>query len=139
MSTHYMCIYTVPSEPVSLRYENVTASSIRLFWDPPLQPNGVILDYRVMYIEAVTDITVTMSGIDPMSRTSGLLIDPLMEYHYYDVRVAARTDKGFGNYSQPLTVLTNEHGTNIQCVTRNPYLNPYQPSCPGSPVGRALT
>ena len=28
----------------------------------------------------------------------------------YSVRVAASTDKGFGPYSSPLEVLTDEHG-----------------------------
>ena len=104
----------MPSEPVNLSYENVTASSITLSWEPPLEPNGVILQYRVTYVEAVTNRTVTIQNLDPaiLGNTS-LLIEDLMEYHYYEMRVAARTDKGFGNYSAPLTVLTDEHG---KCV-----------------------
>ena len=104
----------MPSEPVNLSYENVTASSITLSWEPPLEPNGVILQYRVTYVEAVTNRTVTIQNLDPaiLGNTS-LLIEDLMEYHYYEMRVAASTDKGFGNYSAPLTVLTDEHG---KCV-----------------------
>ena len=40
----------------------------------------------------------------------GVVLEPLMEYHVYVVTVAASTDKGFGNYSLPLDVLTDEHG-----------------------------
>ena len=100
----------MPSEPVNLRYENVTATSIRLFWDPPLEPNGILQYYRVMYVEAVTGRTVTIPDILPGSENTGLLIEPLMEYHEYVMTVAASTDKGFGNYSDPLDVLTDEHG-----------------------------
>ena len=103
----------MPSEPVNLSYENVTASSIKLFWETPLELNGVILHYRVTYMEAVTNITMATPNLDPAMRTGGLLIEDLMEYHYYEMRVAASTDKGFGNYSAPLTVLTDEHG---KCV-----------------------
>ena len=64
-------------------------------------------------MEAVTSRTITIQSVDPEIRTGGLLIEALMEYHYYEMRVAASTDKGFGNYSAPLTVLTDEHG---KCV-----------------------
>ena len=65
-------------------------------------------------MEAVTNRTITIQSVDPEIRTGGLLIEELMEYHYYEMRVAASTDKGFGNYSAPLTVLTDEHGTCVR-------------------------
>ena len=37
------------------------------------------------------------------------MIDELMEYEEYVVVVAARTNRGVGNYSDPLNVLTLEH------------------------------
>ena len=51
-----------------------------------------------------------MEGILPGREEDGFLVDQLMEYHVYNVSIAASTDKGFGNYSLPLTVLTDEHG-----------------------------
>ena len=61
-------------------------------------------------MEAVTERTVMIPDILPGSESEGLLIEPLMEYHEYVMRVAASTDKGFGDYSEPLNVLTDEHG-----------------------------
>ena len=107
---HFNSLLTVPSEPINLRYENISASSIRLFWDPPPEPNGVLQSYRVTYVESGTERTVMESDIEPGNETSGFVVEPLMEYHEYLVTVAARTDQGFGDESLPLDVLTEEHG-----------------------------
>ena len=106
-----LSLFAVPSVPLNLSYVNVTASSIRLFWDAPNQPNGILLSYRVTYTEEGTERVVTVDDIDPGRESECLLVEPLMEYHGYEVVVAASTDKGFGNYSLPLNVLTEEHGT----------------------------
>ena len=105
-----------PSEPLNLTYENVSAISIRVFWDPPAERNGILENYTLMYEEFGTGQVVTVSDIPPGSESEGVVVEPLMEYHMYSVRVAASTDKGFGPYSNPLEVLTDEHGTYIICV-----------------------
>ena len=108
-----LSITTVPSEPVNLTYENVTAASIRLHWDPPTEPNGVLESYKLMYVEAETERVVIVGNITLGMESEGYLVEPLLEYHRYVMMVAASTDKGFGNYSLPLNVLTDEHGTYI--------------------------
>ena len=44
------------------------------------------------------------------ARNQSVKIEQLMEYHEYTIVVAASTDKGFGPDSDPLNVLTDEHG-----------------------------
>ena len=92
-------------------YENITADSIRVYWDPPAESNGVLESYRLMYTEVITNTTSVITDIEPQNT----LVTPLMEYEMYIVRVAASTDKGFGAYSDPLDVLTAEHGTTFIC------------------------
>ena len=92
-------------------YENITADSIRVYWDPPAENNGVLESYRLMYTEVITNTTSVITDIEPQNT----LVTPLMEYEIYIVRVAASTDKGFGAYSDPLDVLTAEHGTTFIC------------------------
>ena len=107
-----MCIlnpHTVPSEPLNLRYINISAISISVLWDPPAERNGVFHDYRLIYEEFGTGLTVVIR-IPPGNENDGVIVEPLMEYHMYSVSVAASTDKGFGPYSSPLEVLTDEHG-----------------------------
>ena len=119
----YTCIFSslfllVPSEPRNLSYVNVSASSIRVSWDPPLEKNGIILSYTLEYTELLTN-TTTYIDILPGSEQERVhvLIEQLMEYDEYTVRVAASTDKGPGSFSRTLNVLTAEHGMCIHgCV-----------------------
>ena len=108
----FTCIlnpHTVPSEPLNLRYMNNSAISITVFWDPPAERNGVLQNYTLMYEEFGTERMVFID-IPPGNESDGFVVEPLMEYHMYSVSVAASTDKGFGPYSRPLEVLTDEHG-----------------------------
>lgn len=43
------CFSTVPSKPQNLRVLNVTTTSIKISFNEPEQPNGVIHAYRVYY------------------------------------------------------------------------------------------
>ena len=107
----FICIlnlHTVPSEPLNLRYVNISAISIRVFWDPPAERNGVLQNYTLMHEEFGTGRMVFIN-IPPGNESEGVVVEPLMEYHMYSVRVAASTDEGFGPYSSPLEVLTDEH------------------------------
>ena len=69
-----------------------------------------------MYEEFGTEIVVVIPDIAPGNENGGFIVEPLMEYHMYTVTVAASTDKGFGNYSEPLEVLTDEHGIPKICI-----------------------
>ena len=118
----FICIlnpHTVPSEPLNLRYVNISAISIRVFWDPPAERNGVLQNYTLMYEEFGTGRMVFID-IPPDNESEGVVVEPLMEYHMYSVRVAASTDEGFGPYSSPLEVLTDEHGMDYNIIE---YLN----------------
>ena len=90
---------------------NITAIKIRVFWDPPKKKHGILENYKLMYEEFSTGLVVELADIPPGNESEGFVVEPLMEYHMYSVRVAASTDKGFGPYSSPLEVLTDEHGT----------------------------
>ena len=101
--------HAVPSEPLNLQYMNISAISIRVFWDPPAEGNGVLQNYRLIYKEFGTGQVVEIP-IPPGNESDGVVVEPLMEYHMYLVKVAASTDKGFGPNSTQLEVLTDEHG-----------------------------
>ena len=78
-----------------------------------MEPNGALESYKLMYVEAETERVVIVDDIAPEVVSEGYLVEPLLEYHRYVMMVAASTDKGFGNYSLPLNVLTDEHGTSL--------------------------
>ena len=113
----FLCVHTYihtyilgPSMPLNLRYENISAVSIRVFWDAPDQPNGVIEEYRLDITEVVTGIPRSTTSEPQSDFDNELVIDSLLEYERYTVVVTAATNRGFGNSSAPLEVLTLEHG-----------------------------
>ena len=86
-------------------------SAITVTWDEvlPIDQNGVIVTYMVMYIpqedfgESIGTNTTTVSELS-------VLLVGLLEYVNYTISVRAYTSKGAGPYSEPVTVLTNEAG-----------------------------
>ena len=83
----------------------MSAVSIRVYWEPPEQPNGIIESYTLN----ITDIDTGNTRVFDIIERPSQMIDELMEYEAYVVVVAARTNRGVGNYSDPLNVLTLEH------------------------------
>jgi hypothetical protein len=47
----FMIKISVPGKPVSLTFWNVTYTSLDMQWVPPLQPNGIIIKYKLTYQE----------------------------------------------------------------------------------------
>ena len=89
-----------------------------MFWDPPLEKNGIILNYTLEYKELVTGMTFEIHiPLGSEQERVHVLIEQLMEYDEYEVKVVASTDKGSGNYSRTLNVLTAEHGMCIHVCT----------------------
>jgi len=86
-------------------YQNLTATSIHVFWSPPAEPNGIIDNYTVEYMELPTGENFTKEGI----RATMADLTGLMEYERYIVVVYAFTDKGRGEGSDQLMVRTLEH------------------------------
>ena len=41
----------VPSAPQNVTGEQLNATAVRLQWDPPESPNGIITGYQVTYYE----------------------------------------------------------------------------------------
>ena len=97
-------ISLVPTAPLNLRYRNISSSSIELSWDPPNNFRGPNEGYQVMYTRVETGYTQTMSDITSTS----VNITDLQIYEEYTITVVALSDKGIGETSVPLTVITDE-------------------------------
>ena len=91
----------------------VSSTIISVTWDmvPPIDQNGIITMYEVMYqpLEIfngnISTQTINLSGIE----MSVFLID-LQEFVSYNISVRAYTSVGAGPYSDEVTVLTLEDG-----------------------------
>ena len=75
----------------------------------PIDQNGVITMYEVMYTPLEDFDGAIMTRTTNVTELSVLLVD-LEEYVNYTISVRAYTSVGAGNYSDPVTELTNEDG-----------------------------
>ncbi|XP_016308448.1 phosphatidylinositol phosphatase PTPRQ-like [Sinocyclocheilus anshuiensis] len=79
----------VPSSVQNVSYQNLTSTSIRVTWEPPLNPNGKITHYTV-YAENL----LTNQQLQKMTDTTTAVLTGLDKYSSYKVRVAASTAIG---------------------------------------------
>ncbi|MEQ2299302.1 hypothetical protein AMECASPLE_013839, partial [Ameca splendens] len=94
------------SPPRNLTLYNHTAVSVWLTWEPPLEPNGVVIKYGFRIQDLITQ-TVThrnSSGPSAMEHLSGF-----RPHSSYEISVYSYTRVGHGNqFSNPVTFTTNE-------------------------------
>ena len=82
--------------PLNVKIVNTTSSSITLTWDPPLEPNGIILGYDVMYYECQESNIKNIHGsINERKHT----INHLHPYRCYRMHVACKSSGGSGEFS----------------------------------------
>ena len=93
----------------------VSPTSIMVTWDmvPPIDLNGVITMYEVLYIPKETFGGALGPHTMNVSTTSALL-DDLQEFVNYTISVRAYTSAGEGPYSDGVTVVTFEDGRYFQ-------------------------
>ncbi|XP_036006075.1 phosphatidylinositol phosphatase PTPRQ [Fundulus heteroclitus] len=94
------------SPPRNLTIYNHTAVSVWLTWEPPLEPNGVVIKYGFRIQDLITQ-TVThrnSSGPSTAEHLSGF-----RPHSSYEISVYSYTSVGHGNqFSSPVTFTTNE-------------------------------
>ena len=115
--------YTVPSAPLNLMQleRNSTESSIYLQWEAPLSPNGVIIEYQIIYRGLQTPNAVvanfsfpSMQRIGPV--TSFNLSEGLIPGSSYEIAVQAATSAGLGPSSNRIVAVTAESGEHVHIM-----------------------
>ncbi|KAM9377392.1 phosphatidylinositol phosphatase PTPRQ [Pholidichthys leucotaenia] len=85
----------VPSSVLDVSYQNISSTSIRVSWVPPLNPNGVITHYTVYGLELQTN-----QALKWVSNNNTILVTDLGKYTAYKLRVAASTVVGESSLSE---------------------------------------
>ncbi|KAM9352376.1 phosphatidylinositol phosphatase PTPRQ [Symphorus nematophorus] len=94
------------SPPRNLTIYNHTAVSVWLSWEPPLEPNGVVIQYGFRIRDLITH-TVTHRNSSGPSTTEHL--SGFRPHSSYEISVYSYTRVGHGNqFSSPVTFTTNE-------------------------------
>ncbi|XP_039470944.1 phosphatidylinositol phosphatase PTPRQ isoform X5 [Oreochromis aureus] len=94
------------SPPHNLTIFNHTAVSVWLSWEPPLEPNGVVIKYGFRIQDLITQ-TVTHRNSSGSSTTEYL--SGFKPHSSYEISVYSFTRVGHGNqFSSPVSFTTNE-------------------------------
>ncbi|NWT56245.1 SDK2 protein, partial [Erythrocercus mccallii] len=97
----------VPGPPVGLLFPEVRTTLVRLIWQPPAAPNGVILAYQVSHrlntsAATAAAVEVLEAGARQFTATG---LQPEATYLF---RVTAQTRKGWGQAAEALVVTTEK-------------------------------
>uniref|UniRef100_A0A8C2UJT2 Sidekick cell adhesion molecule 2 n=1 Tax=Coturnix japonica TaxID=93934 RepID=A0A8C2UJT2_COTJA len=97
----------VPGPPVGMLFPEVRTTSVRLIWQPPTAPNGIILAYRLTHRLNTTSASSAVSEVlGPSTRQyTATGLQPEATYLF---RIAAQTRKGWGEAAEALVVTTEK-------------------------------
>ncbi len=86
------------------------ATTLTLSWDPPAEPNGVIITYT-LYVDYLNETTTNFP-----TPSAPFLLSPLRPYQTVSVQVSASTSVGEGPRTPPTRFTTAEASEFIQCM-----------------------
>ncbi|NXR00746.1 SDK2 protein, partial [Sagittarius serpentarius] len=97
----------VPGPPVGILFPEVRTTLVRLIWQPPTAPNGIILAYQVTHrLNTTTVNAATVEVLEPSARQyTATGLQPEATYLF---RIAAQTRKGWGEAAEALVVTTEK-------------------------------
>ncbi|XP_016144513.1 protein sidekick-2 [Sinocyclocheilus grahami] len=99
----------VPGPPVVILFPEVRTTSVRLIWQPPSQPNGIILAYQITYrLNSTNSNTATFDVLNSSARQ--YTVTGLRPESVYVFRIRAQTRKGWGEAAEALVVTTEKRG-----------------------------
>ncbi|KAH0518632.1 Protein sidekick-2 [Microtus ochrogaster] len=97
----------VPGPPMGILFPEVRTTSVRLIWQPPAAPNGIILAYQITHrLNATTANTATVEVLAPSARQ--YMATGLKPESVYLFRITAQTRKGWGEAAEALVVTTEK-------------------------------
>ncbi|NXW47198.1 SDK2 protein, partial [Nyctiprogne leucopyga] len=97
----------VPGPPMGILFPEVRTTLVRLIWQPPAAPNGIILAYQVTHgLNTTTANAATVEVLEPSTRQyTATGLQPEATYLF---RIAAQTRKGWGEAAEALVVTTEK-------------------------------
>ncbi|NXD62073.1 SDK2 protein, partial [Eolophus roseicapillus] len=97
----------VPGPPVGILFPEVRTTLVRLIWQPPAEPNGIILAYQVTHRLNTTALNAAaVEVLEPSAlQYTATGLQPEATYLF---RIAAQTRKGWGEAAEALVVTTEK-------------------------------
>ena len=108
----YLLIFAAPSgPPLNVAAKDITPTSMTVSWDPPVEPNGKIVGYEVIYY--AKDNQVKKTANVPGQR---YIIEKLKPFRIYGISVACISSGGIGRYSVAIENQTLPGGESFTCI-----------------------
>uniref|UniRef100_A0A4W3K1G6 Sidekick cell adhesion molecule 1 n=1 Tax=Callorhinchus milii TaxID=7868 RepID=A0A4W3K1G6_CALMI len=95
----------VPGIPIRLVFPEVQLTSLRVVWQPPENPNGIILGYQIAYRLASADPN-TFTTTEVSSNVRQYSATDLLPESPYIFRVFAKTRQGWGESVEAVVITT---------------------------------
>uniref|UniRef100_A0A7N8XS43 Sidekick cell adhesion molecule 1 n=1 Tax=Mastacembelus armatus TaxID=205130 RepID=A0A7N8XS43_9TELE len=95
----------VPGPPVRMVFPEVRLSSVRVVWQPPTNPNGIILGYQISYRLDSRD-PLRWTTVEVGSNARQFTVTGLSPEQTYVFRLTARTAVGWGEEQEARVVTT---------------------------------
>ncbi|XP_058891430.1 protein sidekick-1-like isoform X2 [Acipenser ruthenus] len=95
----------VPGPPVRLVFPEVRLTSVRVVWQPPMDPNGIIMGYQIAYRLAAGDPN-EFTTVEVGSNARQLTVTSLNSESAYMFRISAKTQQGWGAPEQAVVITT---------------------------------
>ena len=86
-----------PGPVSSLRFEEITDRGVRVLWDPPAKPNGILLGFTIRYM--VKDMIHTLVERNLTAEEPNFYLNSLKPSTHYTFEVYALTEVGRGKAS----------------------------------------
>ncbi|XP_062388932.1 protein sidekick-1 isoform X4 [Sardina pilchardus] len=95
----------VPGPPIRLVFPEVRLTEVRVIWQPPVDPNGIIMGYQVAYrLDTGDPNQFTTVEVGPDARQfTALGLRPESAYIF---RISAKTEQGWGTAAQAVVITT---------------------------------
>ncbi|KAM3622738.1 uncharacterized protein V6R79_002616 [Siganus canaliculatus] len=95
----------VPGPPVRMVFPEVRLTSVRVVWQPPTNPNGIILGYQISYRLDSRD-PQRWTTVEVGSNARQFTVTGLASEQTYVFRLTARTAVGWGEGQEALVITT---------------------------------
>ncbi|XP_048828340.1 immunoglobulin superfamily DCC subclass member 4-like isoform X2 [Brienomyrus brachyistius] len=103
--------------PVELQLSALDSSTVLVSWRPPVEPNGIIVEYRILYSSSSTQPDHLWSSMSLDGSTISTEVQMLLGDTRYYFKMAALTEVGAGPYSPIKDVHTPPAGHELDVPT----------------------
>uniref|UniRef100_A0A673GMJ6 Protein sidekick-1-like n=1 Tax=Sinocyclocheilus rhinocerous TaxID=307959 RepID=A0A673GMJ6_9TELE len=97
----------VPGLPVRLVFPEVRLTSVRVVWQPPSEPNGIIMGYQISYRLDINDPN-KFTTVEVGSNARQFTVTGLMPESAYVFQITARTQQGWGPPEEAIVITTEK-------------------------------